>query len=122
MHLLRPDPRIIAMLVEYTADARGEQAGQTLLLDLVRRYPSLESVYQLIKSRGTSPAISRQDKDFNLLAGLLAEVVESGRNYTCRQCGFQSNSLHWQCPGCKGWGTVQRQLHARGISHLPSAG
>jgi lipopolysaccharide biosynthesis regulator YciM len=52
-----------------------------------------------------------------LLAGLLAEVVGAGKNYNCRQCGFQSISLHWQCPGCKGWGTVQR--HNTPTVHLP---
>lgn len=103
------DPRIIAMLVELTYKNKGREAGQTLMLDLVRKHPSLESVYQLMKNHARDVTPSRQDKDFSLLADLLAEVVEMGRNYHCRQCGFQSNSLHWQCPGCKGWGTVQRQ-------------
>ncbi len=103
-----PDPRIIAMLVNLTGRDQGKQAGQSLLLDLVRRHPSLESVYQLIKSRTREPVLNKQDKDFLLLADLLSDVIQTGRNYHCRQCGFQSNSLHWQCPGCKGWGTVQR--------------
>ncbi|WP_424946842.1 lipopolysaccharide assembly protein LapB [Candidatus Spongiihabitans sp.] len=104
------DPRIIAMLVELTHKNNGREAGQALMLSLVRKYPSLESMYQLMKSHEQDMTPSRQDKDFSLLADLLAEVVETGRNYHCRQCGFQSNSLHWQCPGCKGWGTAQRQI------------
>ena len=104
------DPRIVAMLVELTHKNDGREAGQTLMLNLVRKHPSLESMYQLVKNHEQNVTPSRQDKDFSLLADLLAEVVEMGRNYHCRQCGFQSNSLHWQCPGCKGWGTVQRQI------------
>jgi lipopolysaccharide biosynthesis regulator YciM len=104
-----PDPRIISMLVDLTRNSSGNEAGQTLLLNLVRRHPSLENLYQLMKSRSQDKILNRQDQDFSLFADLLADVVESGRNYHCRQCGFQSNSLHWQCPGCKGWGTVQRQ-------------
>ncbi len=110
-----PDPRIIATLVELTGSENGKKAAQTLLLDLVRQYPSLESLYQLMKSRTGDSNVSREDKDYSLLADLLSEVIESGRNYNCRQCGFQSNALHWQCPGCKGWGTVQRH-----IGHRPS--
>ncbi len=103
------DPRIIAMLVELTRKNNGKEAGQALMLNLVRKHPSLESMYQLMNNHEQDVTPSRRDKDFSLLADLLTEVVETGRNYHCRQCGFQSNSLHWQCPGCKGWGTVQRQ-------------
>ena len=103
------DPRIIAALVELTQQEDGTEAGETLLLDLVRRYPSLDNLYQLISVHSRGPRETGQGRDFSLVADLLAEVVETGRNYSCRQCGFQSNSLHWQCPGCKGWGTVQRQ-------------
>ncbi len=103
------DPRIIAMLVELARNNEGREVAQTLMLDLVRKYPSLESIYQLLKNHEAKAMLSRQDKDLSLLADLLAEIVESGHNYYCQQCGFQSNSLHWQCPGCKGWGTAQRQ-------------
>lgn len=112
-----PDPRIITILVEYTRTEQGVEASQELLLELVRKFPSLESVYELMQSRQTSGEVSKQDRDYTLLAGLLAEVVEADKKYNCRQCGFQSNSLHWQCPGCKGWGTVQR--HNTPTVHLP---
>lgn len=107
-----PDPRIISTLVEFTRGEKGEEASQQLLLELVRKYPTLESVYELMQSRRTESGTSSQDRDYTLLAGLLSQVVKAGKNYNCRQCGFQSNSLHWQCPGCKGWGTVQRHNSA----------
>lgn len=117
-----PDPRIIAMLVALARKNDGREAGQTLMLDLVRKHPSLESMYQFMKSHEQHITPSRQDKDFSLLADLLAEVVQMGRNYHCRQCGFQSNSLNWQCPGCKGWGTVRRQVGNKLILPPLSAG
>lgn len=110
---INSDPRIIATLVDLTRKDKGKEAGQSLLLDIVRKYPSLESLYQLMKIRTQNAIVSREDKDFSMLADLLSEVVETGRNYNCRQCGFQSNALHWQCPGCKGWGTVQRQAGSK---------
>ena len=105
-----PDPRIIALLVELTSRDNGREASQNLLAEMVRKYPSLENLYHLMRIRSQKAVVSREDRDFSMLADLLSEVVESGRNYNCRQCGFQSNSLHWQCPGCKGWGTVQRPV------------
>lgn len=112
---VNPDPRMIALLVELTDEESGVAAGQNRLVNLVRQYPSLDSVYQLMKSRTQSPMTPptgnrQQEQDYSLLAELLADVVESGRHYHCRQCGFQSHALHWQCPGCKTWGVAQRQL------------
>ena len=104
-----PDPRIINALVELTREEKGVDASQELLLELVRKFPSLESVHKLITAKSSETGSSRQNRDYSLLAGLLSQVVQTGRNYHCRHCGFQSNSLHWQCPGCKKWGTVQRQ-------------
>ncbi len=110
---INPDPRIIAMLVELAESEKGDVEGERLLLSLVQKYPSLENLYQLVNSKTRSSSAGEKDNDYTLLAGLLSGLMESGRHYNCRQCGFQSNSLHWQCPGCKGWGTVQRQSGPR---------
>ncbi len=104
------DPRIMSALVDLTRDDKGEEAGEMKLLELVRRYPSLQGVYILMKNRAGKGKLSRQDKDYSIVAKLLKDVVERSRNYHCTQCGFQSNSLHWQCPGCKAWDTARRRL------------
>jgi len=32
----------------------------------------------------------------------------SGRHrHRCRRCGFNSDSLSWQCPSCRRWGTIK---------------
>ena len=117
-----PDPRIISMLVELTGEAGGREARQTLLTNIVRKYPSLDSLYQLMLSRRNDKSGSREDRDYSLLAELLSEIVEGGRDYNCRQCGFQSSTLHWQCPGCKGWGTVQRVFGSQESRNRRAAG
>ncbi|MYD75468.1 MAG: lipopolysaccharide assembly protein LapB [Gammaproteobacteria bacterium] len=102
------DSKIIDTLVELTREERGDEAGRVQLLELVRKHPTLEGVLQVIASDGRAAGTSGQEKDYRLLAGLISRVVETGRQYNCRNCGFQSNSLHWQCPGCKAWGAMQR--------------
>ncbi len=104
------DLRIITALVELAKQEKEGETGQVLLLDLVRKYPSLEGLRELIKSRATENCSAREKQDFTVLDDLLSQVVVQGRGYHCRTCGFNSSSLHWQCPGCKGWGTVQKQV------------
>ncbi len=119
-----PDPRIISALVDLTGSEKGNEAGQALMLDMVRKYPSLEGMFQLLKQRGLSAGSGREaagSRDFMMLANLLSDVVGQGREYHCRKCGFNSNSLHWQCPGCKGWGSVQKTTRLRGRNYSHSA-
>ena len=111
----KPDARIITALVALAKAEAGdesESAGAALLLDLVRKYPSLEGLRELLKSRAADNRPAREKQDFSVLADLLSQVVGQGREYDCRTCGFTSTALHWQCPGCKNWGTVQKRLSA----------
>jgi len=91
-----------------TREQQGEKASRALMLKLVREHPTLEGVLQVIASQDRAAGTSGQEKDYQLLASLISHVVETGRHYSCRNCGFQSNSLHWQCPGCKAWGAMQK--------------
>jgi len=125
-----PDSRLLAALIEAVkheqaavdaphTDATGrDRAGQKLLLDLVRRRPSLEGLCALLKSRAASGAVAseRERKDFTVIADLLSQVVGQGAAYHCHTCGFHASALHWQCPGCKNWGTVQKQPARRALA------
>jgi lipopolysaccharide biosynthesis regulator YciM len=46
---------------------------------------------------------------------MIGGIVGRESGYECRQCGFTGKSLHWQCPGCKGWNTTV----PRKVSHQP---
>ncbi len=108
-----PDPRIITMLVELTRREQGEAQGHALLVDLVRQYPNFENLSQLMTLKGERNLAAREGETLSLLALLLPQVVSVAREYHCRQCGFNSHSLHWQCPGCKAWGSVQKRISNR---------
>jgi lipopolysaccharide biosynthesis regulator YciM len=41
-----------------------------------------------------------------LLDDLLAQLAEELPAYQCHRCGFAARVLHWQCPGCRSWGTM----------------
>ncbi len=105
-----PDPRIIATLVDLVKKNSGEIEGQALFLRLVRKYPNLESLCQLLGARKQENPGSESSNDLSIVASLISQVVQKEREYHCRQCGFNGRSIQWQCPGCKGWGTVQKRI------------
>jgi len=66
----------------------------------------------------------RKDKTGAQLANIRAALHKLGRNtmrYRCRECGYASSSLQWQCPGCRTWESVRPLTRiavdqARGLS------
>ena len=108
-----PDARIIAELVSLTRSRKGKIAGQRLLIDIVKKYPNLEGLYQLMRHREAPELLRGESLDLELIARLLMESMGHAKEYHCRQCGFASNALHWQCPGCKEWGSVQKRSFGR---------
>jgi len=41
------------------------------------------------------------------LRPLLHKLLNSGVRYQCNNCGYGSAVMHWQCPGCRSWDTIQ---------------
>lgn len=108
-----PDARIVSALVEMSRRHQGGLTGTRIILDIVRKYPSLEGLYQLLRNSNATELFKGESIDMELIARLLSEAMGHAREYHCRQCGFSSSNLHWQCPGCKAWGSVQKSLFGR---------
>lgn len=104
------DWRIVAALVDLAKSDDDGEAGQTLLLNLTQKYPGMEGIHDLLKSPTTEHSWSQKNKNFTMWMDLLSQIIGQERGYYCNNCRFSSNSLHWQCPGCKSWGTVQQRI------------
>ena len=49
----------------------------------------------------------RAKEDLHILQNLMKKVLANKPDYQCTSCGFSGKSLHWQCPGCRQWSTMQ---------------
>jgi lipopolysaccharide biosynthesis regulator YciM len=38
---------------------------------------------------------------------LLQKMLNVGKSFQCGNCGYTGTTMHWQCPGCRSWDTVQ---------------
>ncbi len=88
---------------------QGSEAAARFLTTHLRRRPSVRGLGALIElesRRGDghdTPALA-------LLGELTRQLAEGHAIYRCTRCGFGARSHHWQCPGCKSWGSV-RPIH-----------
>ena len=54
-------------------------------------------------------AISKPDEreKVQIIFSMLDTVVEDKATHQCGRCGFTGNELHWRCPSCSKWDSVQ---------------
>jgi lipopolysaccharide biosynthesis regulator YciM len=90
------------MLTHVIQLQQGSQAAQDYLYPQLREHPSVEGLHRLISlGEQSNPML------VPLIKGVTDTLVRRGNRYTCKSCGFAGKSMHWQCPGCKQWGSVQ---------------
>ncbi|MEO8443696.1 MAG: hypothetical protein ABI567_01690 [Gammaproteobacteria bacterium] len=79
------DPLAVQYLAVFLA---GQPAMRALLVgEQAGARPSMEAVQRL--------------------RPLLNKVLAASARYQCSNCGYGSAAMHWQCPGCRTWGSVR---------------
>ena len=81
------------------------QAGD-YLIDWIRNHPSLHALHRLVLLKIKGAKGKPQSRDFQLIDMLIRGEMETSRSYACERCGYTVKTLHWQCPGCRGWNTI----------------
>ncbi|MEK7758895.1 MAG: hypothetical protein AAB304_04740, partial [Pseudomonadota bacterium] len=101
-----PGVRTLLTLAELIRARDGESAAQTFIAERLRQQPSVPGLKKLIDLQVTQDTpVSRENLD--LIKDILGQLAAQQEGYQCRQCGFRGQSLHWQCPACHGWITMQ---------------
>jgi lipopolysaccharide biosynthesis regulator YciM len=104
-----PHTDVLHKLAEYLRKKQGPKISLLFVLDYVRQHPSLRGLQILIHCyRHTTEDQTRED--INILQKIMKSVLSHRPGYQCKQCGFSCSILHWQCPGCRHWNTIQPAL------------
>jgi len=82
-----------------------EQADRFFKNQILRR-PSLKGLRDWAQDQ---VAISKPDEreKVQIIFTMLDTVVEDKATYQCGRCGFLGNELHWRCPSCTNWDSIQ---------------
>ncbi len=91
---------IALFLTAYYEKTKGEKAAVYYLTEYLRKFPSLKGLQKLVEFK-------EQQNDLVILTELIKNLLKNMPHYRCIQCGFKSNQLLWQCPGCKSWSEIK---------------
>lgn len=83
----------------------GEEAAAKFLKEHLKKYPSLDGLYQLVSLESGGESITNAEI-LQLLTALLDKMVEENSGYKCTTCGFSAKTMHWLCPSCNSWSSI----------------
>lgn len=93
-------------LAEMIRQTQGEKVAAELTLTFLRQRPSVRGMDRLIEYYLASSEGEARER-LLVLKDLTKRLTEEKTAYRCRNCGFKAKVLHWQCPGCRQWGSIR---------------
>jgi len=109
--------------IAYTAvvnDIGGIDVIDQCVADYMLEEPTLAEFIDL-QSLAGSDEQSRVDAMTRVRAGL-STLASTTPRYQCKECGFSSKSLLWQCPSCRDWETQRPFANVQFDSILSRSG
>ena len=101
------DAQLAIAYVDALEARSGEEPAMDYILDWTRRHPSLHSLHRLVLLKlKEGDKMPSSKSDLKLIENLIRKAIETARRYECQRCGYSVKTLHWQCPGCRGWNTI----------------
>ncbi|MBV5275770.1 MAG: lipopolysaccharide assembly protein LapB [Lamprocystis purpurea] len=104
-----PSPPVLLALSDALERARGPEAALAALTDYLAGHVDLAALERLLQLQSQQATAARAGSGHR--AHVVHEVVRyllaRQPAYQCDHCGFAARAVHWQCPSCKRWGTVQ---------------
>lgn len=84
----------------------GKTAALAFLSRQLKERPSVRGEAAFIelslRDADTDPAVA-----LKTLKQITEQLVVRTPGYRCQRCGFGARAHHWQCPGCKSWGSIK---------------
>lgn len=94
-------------LVDILRQKKGDQVAAERITAFLRERPSVRGLDRLIELNLESSEGSARE-NLLILKELTRKLLEDKAVYRCSNCGFKGKTLHWNCPGCRQWGTMER--------------
>jgi len=112
LHERHDGSTVTLALADLKLQSEGRDAAIRFMREQLGRRPSVRGLDRLLElelAPGPAPAAVPEGAREHLIVfrELTRRLLEGRPAYKCRHCGFPAKSLHWQCPGCKHWDTIE---------------
>jgi lipopolysaccharide biosynthesis regulator YciM len=104
-----PGPALMLALADAWERTEGPAAAIDLLVGYLSGHADLAALERLLAlcEPRTRDAPGEARAVYQAVRRVVGHLHSRQPQYQCDHCGFIARHLHWQCPSCKHWGSVQ---------------
>ncbi|AOR65609.1 lipopolysaccharide assembly protein LapB [Pectobacterium wasabiae] len=95
------------MLADILEKEEGAEVAQAYINRQLQRHPTMRVFHRLMDFHLHEAEDGRTKENLQGLRDMVGEQIRTKPRYSCRKCGFTSQSLYWQCPSCRTWASVK---------------
>ncbi|MFE8154464.1 lipopolysaccharide assembly protein LapB [Brenneria goodwinii] len=95
------------MLADIIEQEHGTEATEAYLNRQLQRHPTMRVFHRLIDYHLNEAEDGRAKESLQVLRDMVGEQIRTKPRYSCRKCGFTSQSLYWHCPSCRSWASIK---------------
>ena len=95
---------LIEVVYKAVLELDGVAAAKQLVVDELRRTPTLLGLDKLLEARLMDAPVSVVS-ELSMVKNLVHGYTQKLARYQCSHCGFKARQFYWQCPGCSRWET-----------------
>lgn len=96
---------LIPGLARYIFITQGFGPALEYINEQLKRSPTLRSLKEWVVLEKLGQR--EQHAQLIIVIEALRQVLQQLPSYQCRQCGYASTVLSWQCPGCQHWSSIK---------------
>ncbi|MBZ2206760.1 lipopolysaccharide assembly protein LapB [Massilia soli] len=93
---------LIEVVFKAVTELDGAQAAKDLVVEELRRTPTLLGLDKLLEARMMDAPPEVFD-ELSMVKNLVHGYTQKLARYQCGHCGFKARQFYWQCPGCSRW-------------------
>jgi len=94
------------LFAQHLQQLKDDRAAALFLIESLRQRASLRGLSFLIDISLDFTTGSAHD-NLVILQEITNKLLQDKPVYHCTQCGFNSKTLYWHCPGCKSWSSIK---------------
>ncbi|MCG8707975.1 lipopolysaccharide assembly protein LapB [Brenneria sp. 4F2] len=95
------------MLADIIERDQGSEAAQVYINRQLQRHQTMRVFHRLMDYHLNEAEDGRAKESLLVLRDMVGEQIRTKPRYSCRKCGFTSQSLYWHCPSCRSWASMK---------------
>ena len=97
---------IVLALAAMMREEAGDETTARYVASHLKATPTIRGLTQLIDYHMDN-AHGVAKENLAILRSFTEALIADKPSHRCQQCGFFGKKIHWHCPTCKNWGSIQ---------------